>query len=604
VLGGEVVMQLNDLVMKNRMKDLSVENWMISNPLSISMNHTVKEAAFIMNQIAEDHIPIVGEKGNPVGVITPKLLLQALLNEDHKGLIIQYMAKDNFCIVRPDDSILDLCPLPFSYFLVVNESHSLIGLLTRNEILKGISLYFEGLNQSYDYAEIAKVILESAYEGIVVVDKDAIIVEFNEAYSRFIGINQKDAIGRPVQEVIDNTNLHHTVSTGMPERGEIQYIQGQPMVVHRIPIWRNGKLVGAIGMLIFEGVTELYRIYDRFRKNPPHKLLTDTKKEHMENDVTKTAAIEQIIGQSSVIANLKRMTRKVANTDVTVLITGESGTGKEMFARSIHDLSAYGKGPFISVNCGAIPEQLFESELFGYEEGAFTGAKKNGKPGKFELAEGGTIFLDEIGEMPQTMQTKLLRVLQEKEYERIGSVFKKTLKARIVVATNRDLRKMVKEGEFREDLYYRINVIELTIPPLRKRETDIALLISYYLTSICKKYNIPKKEITGEAMGILMKYEWFGNIRELVNTIEKLVILTEEQTIDMYHLPNDIKNSKIHTQDLEPLPFHKVKYEENLKEKELILRTLRETSGNKTKAAEKLGIHRTTLYQKLKKYGL
>ncbi|WP_156520796.1 sigma-54-dependent Fis family transcriptional regulator [Oceanobacillus sp. Castelsardo] len=597
-------MQYNDLVMKNRIKDLSLENWMIPNPLSISLNHTVKEAALIMNQMGEEHIPVVGEKGNPVGIITPKLILEALVNEDHEELIIHYMAKDMFYIVRTDDSILDIFPLPFSYFLVVNENHSLVGLLTPNEILKGISIQFEGLNRAYDYAEIAKVILESAYEGIVVVDKNATIVEFNEAYSRFIGVNQKDVIGRPVQDVIDNTNLHHTVRTGLPERGEIQYIQGQPMVVHRIPIWRDGEPVGAIGMLIFEGVSELYQIYDRFRKNSQHKIPAETKTEPVENHVMKTTAIERIIGQSDVIANLKRTTRKVAKTDVSILITGESGTGKEMFARSIHDLSNYGKGPFISVNCGAIPEQLFESELFGYEEGAFTGAKKNGKPGKFELAEGGTIFLDEIGEMPQTMQTKLLRVLQEKEFERIGSVYKKTLKARIVAATNKDLRKMVNDGGFREDLYYRINVIELIIPPLRKRETDIALLISHYLTSLCKKYNIPKKEITGEAMGILMKYEWYGNIRELVNTIEKLLILTEEQTIDTFHLPNYIKNREIHNQNMNFPPLHKVKQEENLKEKELILRMLQETGGNKTKAAEKLGIHRTTLYQKLKKYRL
>lgn len=375
------------------------------------------------------------------------------------------------------------------------------------------------------------------------------------------------------------------------------------MVVHRIPVWRNGELVGAIGMLIFEGVTELYQIYDRYQEKKQKMKNEKYPKKEISHQLQSDNYLEQIIGQSEELAKLKRMTRKVAQTEATVLITGDSGTGKELFAKSIHHLSDYKSGPFVCVNCGAIPEQLFESELFGYEDGSFTGAKRGGKIGKFKLADNGTLFLDEIGEMPLTMQTKLLRVIQEKEYEKVGGLTKQPLKARVVAATNRNLKVMVEKGTFREDLYYRINVIELHIPPLRKRERDIPLLISSYLLTICKKYNIQKKDITAEAMGVLMKYKWYGNIRELINTIEKLVILTEGDMIHYHHLPNYMKREEF-TIDNQLSPMHQVKHQEHMRESELIKITLEQTGGNKTKTAQKLGIHRTTLYQKLKKFGI
>lgn len=525
------------------------------------------------------------------------MLLQAFLIGAKEDTIFDYILKDDFYIVRANESILELYKLPYSYFLVTDDKHRLLGLLRREEIQQCLSTHIEELNQTSHTAEVLDVILDSAYEGVAVVDQEGIVIEFNEAYSRFTGVNQKDAVGRPVQEVIDNTNLHNTVKNGMPERGVIQYIQGQPMVVHRIPIWKNNQLLGAIGMLIFEGVTELYRIYDRFLEKTMQTTTISKKSEPMRESLLNNVSIEKIIGTSEQITELKRVTRKVAKTDATILITGESGTGKEMFAKSIHDLSYYNKEPFISVNCGAIPEQLFESELFGYDEGAFTGAKKGGKPGKLELADRGTIFLDEIGELPQIMQTKLLRVLQEREFERVGGVRKRQLNARVVVATNRNLLEMVNTGLFREDLYYRINVIELSIPPLRERPTDIPLLISYYLTSLCKKYQVAEKAITAEAMSVFMRYSWYGNIRELVNTIEKLVILTEAQTIDLHQIPNYIKNF-----DFKGVPSTQQEIID--KEKEILKKVLKETAGNKTKAAVKLGIHRTTLYKKLKKHGM
>ncbi len=596
IWGIEKMLQINSQELGKEV-EVRVERWMIPNPKAVHLEEKVNVTAEILCSLQVDCLPIVGSSMNPVGIMTSKMLLQAFLIGATEESIFNYISKDDFYIVRASESILELYNLTYNYFLVTDEKHQLIGMLTRKEILQCLTSYIEELNQTSHTAEVLDVILDSAYEGVAVVNQEGIVIEFNEAYSRFTGVGQKDAIGRPVQEVIENTNLHNTAKNGMPERGVIQYIQGQPMVVHRIPIWKNEKLVGAIGMLIFEGVTELYRIYDRFLEKTMQSTAGENEKPKQES-LLENVSIERIIGTSEQIAHLKRITRKVAKTDATVLITGESGTGKEMFAKSIHELSHFKQGPFISVNCGAIPEQLFESELFGYEEGAFTGAKKGGKPGKLELAEGGTIFLDEIGEMPQIMQTKLLRVLQEKEFERVGGIRKKQLKARVVVATNRDLLEMVSAGSFREDLYYRINVIEISIPPLRERPTDIPLLISYYLTNLCKKYQVPEKEITAEAMSVFMRYTWYGNIRELVNTLEKLVILTETRIIDIHHIPNYIKRS-----DFTGIPSL-IQQEVIDKEKEVLKKVLEETGGNKTRSAEKLGIHRTTLYKKLRKHGL
>ncbi|SFB38521.1 Sigma-54 interaction domain-containing protein [Lentibacillus halodurans] len=257
---------------------------------------------------------------------------------------------------------------------------------------------------------------------------------------------------------------------------------------------------------------------------------------------TKLTTLDQIIGVSESTVNLKRTARKVAKTDVTVLITGESGTGKEIYASGIHELSPFSSGAFVHVNCGAIPENLIESELFGYEEGAFTGAKKGGKQGKFELAQNGTLFLDEIGEMPLTMQTKLLRLLEDKEFERVGGTQKYKVNTRIIAVTNRNLWKMVEEGKFREDLFYRLNIVDIDIPPIRKRTPDIPSLISNVMETTCQKHQVSVKELTSEAMSAFIHYPWKGNVRELVNVIERLVVLVDSDTITLNHLPEYMRN--------------------------------------------------------------
>jgi transcriptional regulator with PAS, ATPase and Fis domain len=309
-------------------------------------------------------------------------------------------------------------------------------------------------------------------------------------------------------------------------------------------------------------------------------------------------ALDTIIGNSDRVKELKRTILRIVNTDSTVLITGESGTGKEVFANVIHEMSNRRDNNFIKINCAAIPENILEAELFGYEDGAFTGARRGGKIGKFELADQGTIFLDEIGDMSFDMQSKLLRVLQEKEIERVGGNTIKKINVRIIAATNQNLQEKIKRGEFREDLYYRLNVVALELPPLRERAEDIPLLCDYFLKKYNDKFGIYIEKIDDEAMDCLKNYSWPGNIRELENAIERAYNLIDGNVIKLKHLPEKIVSNN------RPLCVGSLNKTLNEIEKQRIIDALKASGGNKSKAAKMLGINRAGLYQKLKKHGI
>lgn len=590
-----------------------IENWLkFENYYYIHDHSTVHEALICMKKNKLDWLTIVDKNLYPIGILRSVDLLIDALDDSNKPIRDLDLEKQ-FNIIKADSTIFDIDIKSTPYHIVIDENNQFSGVLNYDRLIDGIQKQIERLSQAEYTAEILKIILESAYEGVAVVNEEGIILEFNEAYSRFTGIKKKDAVGRHVTEVIDNTNLHNTVKTGLPERGVIQYIQGQAMIVHRIPIWKEDRVIGAIGMLIFEGVTEVYRIYERLQKSfiEVNKNISVEKSidyRHIPKRIKQTVTLDKIIGASKSTAKSKHLAREVAKTKVPVLITGETGTGKELYAQSIHNLSSYSDGHFVSVNCAAIPQELFESEIFGYEEGAFTGARKGGKPGKLELAQNGTLFLDEIAEMPYEMQSKLLRVLQEKRYERVGGTKEKYMNCRIIAATNRNIPEMITEGKFRSDLYYRLNVIEITIDPLRKRIEDIPQLLSHHLYETCQEYDYPLKQITPKAMSYLMHYRWPGNVRELINTVKRLVILVKDNYIDVEHLKAytnilNQKNNSFSKNESELLFEHEGNLNA-LREKELIKYTLERTKGNKSKAARLLGIHRTTLYKKIKKYNI
>lgn len=310
-----------------------------------------------------------------------------------------------------------------------------------------------------------------------------------------------------------------------------------------------------------------------------------------------------IVGKNRRMRETFSLIERVARTDSTVLILGESGTGKELVARAIHCRSARREGPFIAINCGALPEELLESELFGYVKGAFTGALRD-KKGRFEMADGGTVFLDEVSEMSPALQVKLLRVLQQREFERVGDV--KTIKVdiRIIAATNRDLEAMVREGRFREDLYWRLNVIPIHLPPLRERKDDIPLLLSYFLRIFNEKRGGRIEGFSPEAMDLLISYCWPGNVRELENLVERLVVLKGEGVVTPQDLPEKIRGEGPKV-DLWPLDDGlDLSTAVNNLERQLILEALKRAGGVKSRAARILGIKRTTLIEKMKRNGL
>jgi transcriptional regulator with PAS, ATPase and Fis domain len=440
--------------------------------------------------------------------------------------------------------------------------------------------------------------LGHAYEGIVITDVNGYVLKSNRAYAAFLGVQQKDVVGRHVTEVIENTRMHIVAKTGVAEIAQLQKIKGHDMICSRIPIFEHGKVVAVVGKIIFQDVDDLFAMTGRFASM---KKELDFYKSELRKRLGAKHSFGDIVGQSASLEAVKALARKVARSDTTVLLKGESGTGKELFAHSIHVESARALGPFVKVNCAAIPETLFESELFGYKGGAFTGAQRHGKKGKFALAEKGTLFLDEVSELPLAMQVKLLRVLQEREVEPVGSVEPEPIDVRIVAATNKDLEALLAQGAFRHDLYYRLNVVKLEIPPLRDRKDDIPLVVENLLRRLEKETGVPVEGIDAEAEAVLRAYPWPGNVRELRNTLEQALYVKAEHVIRKRDLPRSIL-AAVEGGTLEEgrtLKDHLRHLEE-----ELIRRALHDARGDKLAAAARLGISKSSLYAKVEQYGL
>lgn len=454
------------------------------------------------------------------------------------------------------------------------------------------------LNTTQSLLEDWENIFENAYDGVMVVDPKGIITRITKAYCRFLNVKQEEAIGKHCTEVLPNSRMEIVAQTGIAEIGEPMIITGKEALVMRLPLRENGKIVGAVGKVMFRDVQDLRTLAEKLDLLENRIKFYEKELEHYQKY---RYTFSSIIGNSPAILRTKTLAEKAAAGKSTVLLLGESGTGKELFAHAIHAASARNNQPFIRVNCGAIPGELLESELFGYEEGAFTGAKKGGKPGKFETANNGTIFLDEIGDLPLAMQAKVLRVLQEKEVERVGSNKILQLDIRIIGATHRNLEKMVSAGEFRRDLYYRLNVFTINIPPLREREGDVILLSDYLLSKIEREMGTVPKLLDRTVEDLFKLYTWPGNVRELQNALERAVNVAEGERIFIRDLPlylQDLEGGQ-NLRVLQPLAFEIAEAE-----RKAIIKALELTTGNKAKAADLLGIHRTNLYRKMERYGL
>lgn len=426
-------------------------------------------------------------------------------------------------------------------------------------------------------------ILESISDGVFTVDKQWRISFFNRAAEEITGISREEALGKLCSEVFKSSMcesdcaLQSTLSDATPIVNKPCFIidaEGQ-----RIPISvSTAVLKDAEGNII--GGAETFRDLSEV--------------EALRNALKGRSQAGDFVSHSPVMRNLFELLPAIATSPSTVLIQGETGTGKELLARAIHDMSPRAEKPFVAVNCGALPDNLLESELFGYKKGAFTGATQD-KPGRFALADGGTLFLDEIGEISPALQVRLLRVLQEQTYEPLGAVKPETSSARIIVATHRDLVQMVASGEFRQDLYYRIHVVDLKLPPLRARKEDIPLLVDQFIHHFNQLHKRTIQGVTSESLSLLMAYDWPGNVRELENTIERAFVLCTKEEITPAHLPAAFAGhteQARHNEDIGSV--------RQVAEKRSIEAALKRNHYNRAATARELGIHKTTLYRKMK----
>lgn len=449
---------------------------------------------------------------------------------------------------------------------------------------------------------LLEAIINATQDAISVVDQNGLGVMINPAYTKITGLSEKDVIGKPATvDIAEGESIHMQVlKTKKPIKGSLMKVgpARKEVLVNAAPIILNGELKGSVGVI--HDMSEIAKLSDEL-KNAKNIIRS------LEAKYT----FDDIIGSDPLLMSAIDKAKKAAEIPITVLLRGESGTGKEIFAHAIHNESERKFSKFVRVNCSAIPETLLESELFGYEEGAFTGAKKGGKKGLFEEANEGTIFLDEIGEIPNSTQTKLLRVLQEKEIVRVGGTKPKNIDVRIITATNIDLEEAIEKGRFRADLYYRLNVLPILIPPLRLRKGDIYDLSIFFIKKFNQQYGRNVRDITSEAVEKLKKYDWPGNVRELDNFIGRAIInmKANDTAIQTNHLPKLEKfletgdNNDAQRENREDISMGLNSIVEKA-EKEHIAKVMTECGNNKTKAAKHMNISLRCLYYKLERYDL
>ncbi len=447
---------------------------------------------------------------------------------------------------------------------------------------------------------IYKKALEVVPMPVIMVAPDDHILFINQAYCDFLGITQEKAIGSHIYDIIENSRMPLIMKTQKVEYADRHKYtngkaKGKDIIVHRIPIVENGVTIGSFAILAFTSIADLTALAEKNQSIDAELDYYKTKVLELQNS---KYSLDNISGSSKIIRDLKEEIVKVATVKQTVLITGESGCGKELIAHSIHNCSDRHERMFVRVNCAAIPENLFESEFFGYVGGSFSGASKAGKVGKFELANNGTLFLDEIGEMPLFMQSKLLRTLQEKEITRVGGNENIPVDVRIIAATNRDLEKMIKEGKFREDLYYRINILNIKAPALREHPSDIPEIVESILEELYQENGV-QKTVSKEVYNVFKQYSWPGNVREMNNILSKMYYMSNGKEIGVQEIPRHIRYGD-HINSMSANEDSMDKTIEEL-EKQMVLQCLKKTQGNLSKTAALLKISRPRLYRILEK---
>lgn len=534
---------------------------------------------------------VVRDKKQLTGVVSYKRLFKEGTDPDAK--ITEIMRTDFSILEREnldDDFLIYLRELRYHPLIAIDENNNVLGLLYFDILFTELASRLEIVQSRLD------AVLDTVSEAICIIDEKDVVSHWNYRAEALYNIKAADIIGHNIEEYFSNLMVTKVIK----EHEGVRSVYHQPCKGTHVLISANPVKIGeriAGGVSAERDITEVVQL--------------NKKLHHASNQVQELQSeISRITGNANPFARIKghhhklteliSMAKRVAKTNASVLIRGESGTGKELFARAIHEASNRADQPFIVVNCAAIPPTLFESEVFGYEGGAFTGANRQGKTGVFENANGGTLFLDEVAELSPDLQVKLLRVLQEQVFYRVGGSTPINVDVRIVAATHRNLEDMLNKELFREDLYYRLNVVTLEVPPLRERREDIPELVYQFTREYSQLYNKHISRLEPEVMAVMLAYPWPGNVREMKNVIERMVILAEDDVIDSSCIPNALKN---HGKQQLPYQSGLVSVTEQT-ERELIQRTLEQTNGNRSQAARMLGIPRSTLYYKMHQLGL
>jgi PAS domain S-box-containing protein len=640
---------LFNALLKNTSLNHVIDPWITSVAFTLREDMSFQTVEEIIKKSIVGSAPVIDKKGKVVGILTKANMvnnlfnksnqlnakLTAVLNAMHNGVVA---FDDQGCISLINKSAEKMLSLSAGKSLGLRWDEVITGLdlqpvLKHGEVKTGLK-YVHGnivaiinimpiiddttvtgavavfhdltelkqmtkeLKATKNLNQILDTVINATNDGIVVVDERGHVILINQVLADFLKVKPEDVMDKHITKVMQNTRLHIVSRTGVPELSEIQNIGDKQYLVSRLPIIKNGVPSGAVGKVVFPQLPEIQELV---RKLNALQGKVAYYEEELQNSRVKQLEVMRIIGTSPIMLHLKEEIRKASRTDSSVLITGESGTGKELVAHAVHYESERNNGPFIKINCAAIPEKLLESEILGYAPGAFPGENIDGKPGRFELADKGTLFLDEIGDMSLRLQAKLIRVIQEREFERVGGVKTISVDVRIITSTSMDLKKAVAAGTFREDLYYLLNVINLHLPPLRERKNDVELLSIGFI----KKLNrILKTEITGispELLDIFMNYSWPGNIRELKNVIERAANNALKGIIQPVHLPANLLATKEARQLIPDENENTFRYIAKNTQREMIINALDKTGGNKSKAAKMLNMSRTSLYSAMQK---
>lgn len=565
----------------------------------VTEDTTLAEAIDLMNRKKWNLLPVTDTDRKLAGVFTRSSLFQMVLEEQPLNTPIKKYIKEQvetLPINTPYEKIESIVKnSQVGTGVIIDEQDCVVGILTKTDMVMSLLQTSQELKTVKTLKRTLETALDNAYDGIVMTDENKNVQMVSPPLLELFNLHPASVLNQPVAKILPELHLDNVYSSEIAEVSGFLEINGIKYIVHRIPILEDGKVIGAIGKVVFRQLNEVSELFKKLQK-------AENKASYYHQQFQKSESArftwDHLLTVDPYMEKLKKSAGKAAKGRSTILIRGESGTGKELFAQAIHNSSARSTGKFIVVNCAAIPEDLLESEFFGYDEGAFTGARQKGKLGKFDLANGGTLFLDEVGDMSLSLQAKLLRVLQEREFYRVGGTVRIQVDVRIIAATNRNLEEMVKEGLFREDLYYRLNVISLNVPPLRERLYDTDYLIGKFMIDLNQILGTSITGIDVRARETMLSYTWPGNVRELRNVMERAMTFAENGKIRFEDLPDYLV-----TQVSIKEPALNVSLVENA-ELETIKKALIQVRGNKVKAARLLGISRSGLYEKIKKYNL